>query len=307
VRRARGRWNLSLASIMLSLCIAAPGVRADSDSNTRISGETEAQMAPPLRTTATQIRLQLPSQLKSSASDNSANGGITQQELRRLADHDIVLIIDKSFSMATRDCPSSPFNPAKFGIRSSYHFGEGDLLGTAATRWDWCFRQTIRMAKQTQGALANGFTVVIFDSNYDVFQHVTVGDLPNIFGQNHPWGHTNMAKPLSASFEDYFRRMHQSNGRVKPLLIGIISDGCPSDEGSTVSTIVSATRMVKNPAEINLVFFLIGGADRQGEKFVWNLCHNLVDAGATYPAVKAVPFNELERLGLARALADNLN
>lgn len=270
------------------------------------------QVAPSFKQVGTtEMRLKLPDQpsgrpLKGAVNDDALKSGLTQLELKHLAAHDIILVIDKSSSMATPDCPTGGSGSSALGLISSFAFGCTGLMDSAASRWNWCLRQTVQMAKQTEGALANGFTVVLFSGHFDVFQHVTVQELPNIFKEHHPGGCTNLDRPLEASFNDYFRRKRVTNGDVKPLLVGVITDGCPTEPDAARRAIISATHLMRNPNEITIIFFLIGGDDPGGERFVWGLSHNLVREGARYQIVKAVPFYMLEKQGLARALADNL-
>jgi Mg-chelatase subunit ChlD len=259
-----------------------------------------------------QIRVALPSQsarkpqkgqVSGGANEAALKGGLTQIELHRLAARDIVLLIDKSGSMSTPDCPLVSSGHSKLAAFSSLVLGLG---GLSASRWDWCLEQTAHMAKQTEEVLANGFTVVLFESHFAVFPHVTVQELVKIFSEHEPGGGTDLDHPLAATFDDYFRRKQHTHGNVKPLLVGVITDGCPNNPNAVRKVIVAATRALRDPNEITVVFFLIGGHDRHGEEFVWDLSHNLVEQGAPYQIVKAVPFNELEKMGLARALANNL-
>jgi hypothetical protein len=224
-------------------------------------------------------------------------------QLRRLSAHDIVLVIDKSSSMATPDCPAKRMGGPKLLAFSSLLLGMGDV---AATRWNWCLDQTARMAEQTASALTDGFTVILFDSHFGIFPHVTANGLARIFSQNGPSGRTYLERPLVSTFDDYFRRKGISNGNVKPLLIGVITDGCPTNPHAVREAVVRATRSMRDPNEITIVFFLIGRNDEHGERFVSDLSRNLVAQGAEYQVVKSVPFRELERSGLARSLADNL-
>jgi hypothetical protein len=162
------------------------------------------------------------------------------------------------------------------------------------------------MAKQTERALANGFTVILFAGHYDVFPHVTVKQLRGIFSDHSPGGSTKLEKPLESAFSDYFTRKKQANGHVKPLLVGVITDGCPTHPEYVREALTSVTREMRDPSEITVVFFLIGAHDRKGEEFVWDISHNLAREGARFNIVKSVPFGECEHLGLARALAENL-
>jgi hypothetical protein len=236
--------------------------------------------------------------LKSSVQQENRRGELTEVQLKRLASHDIVLMIDRSYSMGTNDCPSSSFLADKL----PFPFGVGSDNSTS--RWDWCAAQTSHMAKQTERALSNGFTVMLFSGHFDVFPHVNVKQLREIFADNSPGGSTKLEKPLESTFNDYFNR--KKSGRVKPLLVGVITDGCPTHPEFVREEIASITHEMRDPNEITIVFFLIGSNDRKGENFVWDISHNLTSAGAKYNIVRSVPFAECERMGLARALAENL-
>ena len=300
---------LAVLLIVISVGLIPPGGLADEFTGIS-NGADFPDVAPEVsgHGRQMQIRLALPSStegqpLKGRAKADELKGGLTQLELHRLAAHDIVLFIDKSFSMSTTDCPLPSTSSSKLGSLSSLVLGLG---GMTASRWDWCVRQIEHMVRQTERALTNGFTVVLFDNRFSIFQHVTVPELSNIYACNHPGGGTLLGEPLACTFNDYFRRKRVSRGNVKPLLIGVITDGCPHDPEAVRDEVISATRAVRDPSEITIIFFLIGGNDPGGNHFVWKLSHELVHHGARYQAVKAVPFDELERLGLARALADNL-
>jgi len=160
------------------------------------------------------------------------------------------------------------------------------------------------MARQTERALPNGFTVVLFAGHYDVFPHVNAKQLREIFADHSPGGSTKLEKPLESTFNDYLNR--KKTGRVKPLLIGVITDGCPTHPEFVREEIASITHELRDPNEVTIVFFLIGSNDRKGESFVWDLSHNLTSDGARFNIVRSVPFGECQRLGLARALAENL-
>jgi len=220
--------------------------------------------------------------------------GLTQVELQRLAAHDIVLLIDKSGSMDTDDCPIIG-GGAPLGMISSFVLGG---MGSTS-RWNWCLGQTSQMANQTQDVLKDGFSVILFDSRFQIFPHVTVDGLRTIFHNNQPDGGTDLASPLSGTFEDYFRRKKISHGNVKPLLIGIITDGCPTSPEAVRTAIFSVTRRLDNQSEITIVFFLIGSRDFAGEAFAKSI--------SRFNIVKVVPYSQLSSHGLARALAENLD
>jgi len=244
-----------------------------------------------------------PHQIRGGVTEEDRSNGLTQVQLQKLADHDIILLIDKSGSMATPDCGGSNSNLKS--LLPSLLLG-GSIMGGGNTRWQWCRQQITQMSNQTQIILPSGFTVLLFDSAFYLFPHVNSSSLAHIFTTNNPGGSTNLTLPLSKVFDDYFKRQRLSRVKIKPLLVGIITDGCPDSPGSVKRLLVDLTHSLKDPNEITIVFFLIGGHDPQGERFARDLSQNLTRSGATFDIVKAVSFDQVQRTGLARALADNL-
>src|SRR5277367_5212968 len=120
------------------------------------------------------------------------------------------------------------------------------------------------MAKQTEQVLPDGFSVLLFDNRFRVYPNVNVAQLAKIFRQNGPDGGTLLTGPLRSTFDDYSRRKNIAGNKIKPLLVGIITDGCPNDPEGAVDAIISATHTMRNPSEITVIFFLIGGHDRRG-------------------------------------------
>jgi len=255
------------------------------------------------------MRVTLPKPIEGGASTSNLKGGtqketrkgdLTEVQLKRLASHDIVLLVDRSWSMGTNDCPAS--NSWADKLPFPLAVGSDD----STSRWEWCLAQTSHLAKQTERALANGFTVVLFAGHYDVFPHVNVKQLRSIFSDHSPGGSTKLEKPLENTFDEYFNRKKLANGHVKPLVVGIITDGCPTHPEFVRQEIASVTHEMRDPTEITIVFFLIGAHDRKGEEFVADISRNLISDGAKFNIVRYVPFSQSEQLGLARALAENL-
>src|SRR5262249_49867664 len=80
-------------------------------------------------------------------------GGTTlQRQLKVLSDHNVYLIIDKSGSMATRDCAGG------------------------VSRWKWCADQTHNLteAASSYGCLDDGITIVLFSDAYTVYRNASV-------------------------------------------------------------------------------------------------------------------------------------
>ena len=257
----------------------------------------DAQFAQPPLSAA--VRNERP--FRAVASESGPGRSLTQIELKRLADHEVVLLIDRSGSMSSMDCPANGVGRS-LGMLPS-------LLGLplmSTSRWNWCLQQTSELSRQTQGIYDRGITVVLFSSGFRAFPNVTLDRLPQIFSQNSPAGGTNLAEPLAMQIGEYFRRRALSRANVKPLMIGIITVGCPSNKPAVVEAVVEATRLMHNPQELTVIFFMIGGMDFEGERFVGQLSSNLMGMGAAFPIVKEVSFGELQQIGLAKAIAQKL-
>ncbi len=237
--------------------------------------------------------------LKGGAKNGVLSGGLTQAQLQRLANHDLVLIIDQSGSMMTADCPISGMGRVGGTVMTM-------LLGSAAcvSRWQWCRDQTLSLAEHTRNVCTKGFSVVLFSGRYAVYPHVTLDQIPAIFTQAFPQGGTNLTDPLLITVNDYIARRHR--GHVKPLAIAIITDGRPSNEDAVRRTIIETTLRMKDPREITITFFLIGNSAYNGQAFVSDMERNLTRYGAKFNVVRSVSFWNLMKVGLPRALADAL-
>lgn len=267
------------------------------DNNTQLKGGTAGiqDQFPALSGSANSAAL------KAGASTNGLKGGLTKAQLQRLANHDLVLIIDQSGSMQTRDCPVSGVGRVGGAVM-------GMLLGSAASvsRWQWCRDQTMQLAEQTRYVSAKGLSVVLFSGQFAVYPHVTLAQIPTIFAQAAPKGGTNLTDPLRATISDYYNRKRFTAGNVKPLAIAIITDGLPNNQTTVCQAIVEATHYMRDPREITVTFFLIGNSAFNGQAFVTELERNLPRYGARYSIVRSVSFWTLMKVGLARALADAL-
>ncbi len=206
------------------------------------------------------------------------SGGV--QALRLLANYDVELIVDESMSMRRPDCP-------------------GGL-----SRWNWCGMQAGQLAKQLAPFVRNGFTLTTFAGGYNVYNNSTPDHVAQLF-QNPMFSFgTRMAAPLEHRLNNHFSRPGS-----KPLLIGVITDGCPAPRREpmmVVDVLINATRKMRDPREVTVVFFQIGGADFKGQRFLSYLDNGLVADGARFDIVKNVPMERLQQIGLAQSLVDSI-
>jgi hypothetical protein len=202
--------------------------------------------------------------------------------IRLLANYQVELIVDRSLSMRHKDCP-------------------GGL-----SRWAWCGMQAEELARALYPYAPNGLTITAFAWQYEVYQQVSASLLTNIFQHpNFAFG-TRLAEPLTNRLNNFFNRRFQD---TRPLLVGVITDGVPVPVPEPMmvrNELISASKALRGPSEVTVVFFQIGGKDAFGHRFLHDLDVNLVRHGARYPYVHTVPFERLTQIGLARALVETV-
>jgi hypothetical protein len=108
---------------------------------------------------------------------------------------------------------------------------------------------------------------------------------------------------LTARLNSYFAARNQY---TKPLLIAVITDGIPfppPEPDMVRDQLIRASGMMNNARDVTVVFFQIGGRDRFGHDYLHSLDTDLVRQGARFHYVHMIPFERLEQIGLAQALA----
>jgi hypothetical protein len=203
----------------------------------------------------------------------------------------VVLIVDKSRSMLITDC----FPTANENINHQFY--------KPVSRWQWCREQTLQLAKKTKIALPNGLTIVLFAKNFITYNRADISSIETIFADNKPDGSTDAATALNSQMEAYFTRKSNLGGKTKPLLIAIISDGCPDDLASFCRVIVKATQHMTQPDEISITFLQVGN-DSRAVYLLKQLKNGLLDQNAKFNIVNIISFPELNKIGLQQALVD---
>ncbi len=208
-------------------------------------------------------------------------GDLTDQELKQLATHDIVIMQDRSSSMGEKDY--FPMVPDKI------------------SKWQWCMSQSMDLTRQIKRLPKMAFTLVVFSSQYDVYQNVRLAQLPSIISscRNGIFIGTKLAAPMHDQLSQYFQR--RATGKARPLIIAVVTDGKPQDDHDLRDVIIQATQMMHNPNEIKIKFLQVGN-DEEGQKKLHRLDMKLVSRGARYDIVNVEPFAELANEGLPRAL-----
>jgi len=237
--------------------------------------------------------------------------GITARDLQLLGQHDVAIVVDRSYSMRTPDCPGISSNPAAGnwqralaglvgpGAGFGMSYGMGNI---GMSRWEFVQSQTVALARQTEQVFPNGIMLVMFSSHAKVFKNVDLRQIPNIFSMTDTSGGTNTAEAIARPIEDYFARRQMTGGRVKPLVVAVITDGLPTNFDALEDVIVETTRQMRNPNEIKITFLQIG-ADRKGFRQLSEL-QSLANVGAKYDIVNSKMFPQVVQSGLARSLVD---
>lgn len=227
------------------------------------------------------------------------NAGISDADWPRLSSHDVVLIIDKSYSMAKTDCLPVP---ADTQVDSSYF---QDQSTAPVSRWQWCHDQTRDLTEKTQGSMPAGITIVLFSGDCEVFNNVNASTIETIFSNYTPKGATNTTAALKSQLDQYFERRGRLGPDTKPLLIAVITDGCPDEPFKLRRAIIDATLHMTKTDEISITFLQVGD-DSGGSRLLKELDSSLVAQKAKFDIVDVTPFAEMRRIGLAHALLNEV-
>jgi uncharacterized protein YegL len=218
---------------------------------------------------------------QSGADNHTLIAGATAVNLKanvveQMRDHDVVMILDMSGSMQTRDCQG-------------------------LSRWDWVGSQSNELAVAAQQA-SSDLTVMLFSSGYQVMEHASPSLIPMIFHRVRPNGGTELAPPLNDALSRYFNN-REANPNTKPLIIAIITDGLPNDYPRVAQRIIDAANATKRDGEISITFMLINGqlsGNRQMEVLDSQL-------NTQRDIVNLVEFDQVLRLGVKQALFEALS
>jgi Mg-chelatase subunit ChlD len=192
-----------------------------------------------------------------------------------LENHDLGLIVDRSGSMSTRDCP-------------------GGL-----SRWDWCCQEATQLAEAASQA-SSSIDASIFNVSYLTYKHISPAQIPQIFATNQPAGGTEPAYALMEQMEDYF-----NSKRAKPLTIVIVTDGLPNNCRNIAQVLQDESKKIKYQGEITITFLLIGTeVDDVRLRSMIGLAPNSTVKNGGF--VDIVNFSELEGKGIRQALFEDL-
>lgn len=201
-------------------------------------------------------------------------------DLEKLKNRDYYLLIDKSGSMSTKDCPNGK------------------------SRWDYAKESTLAIAKKLDEYDPDGITVIPFSSTPTVFPNTTVDKVDEIFAKNEPMGGTNLAAALQAVFDDYLDNKARNKAKPNGILALVVTDGQPDDENAVAKAISNFTKKLSttNGDEEAGISFVQIGKDVHAAKYLDRLDNHLTDEGAAWDIVNARSMDEVEKTGVVAAL-----
>jgi Mg-chelatase subunit ChlD len=197
---------------------------------------------------------------------------LTESETQALKTSQFVILIDRSGSMDNKVTFSGP------------------------TKSEWC-QDHIESFAQEAATIANKkLTLVPFRETFFVRRDCGPDDVRRAIERLPAGGATDIASPLSKVFDEYL-----AAGARGPLIVAVITDGVPTSGADIGDVIKKFTHSLSNPKQVKVIFFSIGG-DSAGESLMTHLDNYLYGEGAKYDIVDSYRFDELQRLGMDKAL-----
>lgn len=200
----------------------------------------------------------------------------------QLKNRDYYLVLDKSGSMTTTDCPGGK------------------------SRWASARESTEAIAQKLHEYDPDGITVVPFASTHKWYPNTTPDRVGQVFRENEPMGSTNLAPALQACFNDYLSNKAAGKAKANGAIVVVITDGQPNDEHEVAQAISAFTRKLDNGDGEFGISMLQVGKDVGAAQFLKRLDDGLVSAGAKFDIVDTKSMEELENIGLTEAIIASL-
>ncbi len=201
----------------------------------------------------------------------------------KLQNRDYVLVIDKSGSMGTTDCPGGK------------------------SRWKYCEETTKAIAAKISEFDTDGITVYLFGSSFKRFDGVNGDKVAQIFRENEPAGGTDLNPVLKDVFADYSKRKAASGTKANGEMLLVITDGESDNQPQVAKQIVAFGNGLANADEEYGIGFFQVGKDPAASNFLKALDDDLTKQGAKHDIVDCKTFDEIENIGLTEALTQALS
>jgi Mg-chelatase subunit ChlD len=206
------------------------------------------------------------------ASANQAQLKAALEDHQLLRQRRIILVIDKSGSMATKD-------PAC-----------GDI-----SRFEWCRRAISGLA--TSPALSDKlFTLIFFNTDLDVVRNGDTKVVERMFSLVSPDGGTDLSLAITQALRESAGAADQP-----PAVIAVLHDGVVNRGNEIGALLIEASNRQSDARKLAITFLQIGD-DRKGGELLNHLDTGLQANGAKFDIVDTVSFSTLKEIGLKNAL-----
>lgn len=190
--------------------------------------------------------------------------------------YDFKILVDKSGSMNTNDCPNR------------------------ITRWEQAHDWSKGIADICSQFDDDGIDVILFDEDTKIYNNVNPAKLDEIFRTNRPGGTTNTALAIRKAVPEYFQRIglferDKPVKREKPVILIIFTDGIPDSKKELEEVIVKITTKIQSRKEIGITFLQVGN-DIYARDFLASLDDGLTVKGAKFDIVDTKSFAESQNM-----------
>lgn len=192
---------------------------------------------------------------------------------KKLQQWRVVLFIDKSGSM------------------------NAQLPSQSTSKWNWLKQKISGFSQKAANAGSSNIDIVLFSSDYKVLKNCRKSDVEGIFDRYSPGGNTNLSLPMN-----YVLGQYQKNSESKPLLMAVITDGLINSGHPIEKTLINKINRMQNGKTVAITFLDISGF-ATSPSLLRMLDNELVSQGAKEDVVDTMYFNEINSMGLSKAIA----
>lgn len=169
------------------------------------------------------------------------------------------------------------------------------------TRWQIMQEATLALSQKCEEFDPDGITVYVFSGRFRRYDNVTSDQVQQIFQENTPSGHTQLAAVLEDGFHNYFARkvagLAQPNGET----FLVVTDGTIRDRNAVIRAIINASQQLDRDEEMAISFIQVGKDPDAAQYLKW-LDDELQEVGAKFDIVDTVPLEKMETMTLTQVL-----
>ncbi len=203
------------------------------------------------------------------------------KDIRALKDYDFVVLVDHSGSM--RQSISGTTNVAD----SSQELN----------KWQWIQNQVSGAASELSDAFRKGIKLIMFATDYQVYDQRQAGELVEIFRRTKAEGDNFLMPPLREVIKQKI-----TSGR--PMVICVVTDGlvlCPYND--LRDCIINTTKAIPGKYDLMIYFLVVNNKNPDAD--LMSLKEDLIQEGALHDIVNVKTFDEIDNKGLIKSLIES--